>query len=89
MSVSVPLVTQITQAELAYLPAAIAAVQVAEASGAAGVTKKQAVMLALGAGASALESSPDPRISGIAALVELTLAVLNGTGLFKHRATAV
>ena len=88
MSVSVPLVTQIGQAELAYLPATIAAVQVAEASGAAGATKKQAVMLALGAGASELASSPDPKVAAISALVELVVGILNNT-LFKHRATAV
>ncbi len=87
-SVPVPVVTQITQAELAYLPATIAAVQVAEASGAAGDTKKQAVMNALVAGAGALSSSPDPKVAAISALVELVLAVLQGT-VFKHKATSV
>lgn len=90
MSGSVPSVpTQITQAELAYLPATIAAVQVAEASGAAGETKKQAVMSALVSGAGALATaSADPKVAAISALVELVLTVLNGT-LFRHKATAV
>ncbi len=87
-SVPVPVVTQITQAELAYLPATIAAVQVAEASGAAGATKKQAVMNALGAGVSELAQSPDPKVATISILVELVWSVLNST-LFKHKATPV
>ncbi len=71
-------VASITQAELALLPAVLAGVQIAEASGAPGDQKYQAVIQALGS------ASP-----GISALVNLAVGILNSLGAFRHKTTNV
>ena len=78
----------ITQQEAAYTPAVIAAVQAAEASGAAGATKKQAVIDAIIAGSRQAESVSNPNVAAIAAMVDLTVSIFNITGLFSRKPKA-
>lgn len=81
-----PTIAAITNGTLTYTPAVIAGVQAAEASSADGATKQEAVVNAILAGSQAVESVPNPNVAGIAALVNLTISILNALGLFKHKA---
>lgn len=81
-----PIVTAITTQTLAYAPAVLAGIQVAEQSNASGATKQQAVINAVLAGSQSLESAPNPNVAGIAALVNLFVAILNATGALNHKA---
>ena len=59
-------INAITTTELAYTPAVLAGVQVAETAIAAGDTKAQAVVNGSLVGSQALESAPQPSVAGIA-----------------------
>lgn len=82
-------VGQITQQVATYVPSAIAAVQVIEAAGTglSGPQKQQLAVQAIIAGTGALASSPDANktASGFAALVNLTVSILNMLGVFSHK----
>lgn len=79
-------VNAITANEIAYAPAVLAGVQVAETSSASGASKAQAVINGIISGSLALESAPQPSVAGIAALVNLTVNILNALGIFSHKA---
>jgi hypothetical protein len=88
----------ITTQTLIYLPSVLAGVQAAEhaselvvAAGGQplpGETKLGAVLAGVQAGSQAMAGSPNPDVASIAALVNLTVSILNALGLFKKRAPA-
>lgn len=78
-------VTAITTQTLAYAPAVLAGVSVAEQSNAPGATKLQAVVNGVLGTSQALESAPNPDVAGISALVNLFVSILNATGVFSHK----
>ena len=80
-----PIITQITTQTLAYAPAVLAGIQVAEQSTASGASKQQAVVNAVLAGSGALEAAPNANVAGIAALVNLFVSIFNSLGLFNHK----
>jgi len=84
-------INQITAAELQYAPAVLAGVQAAEVSGASGSAKAQAVIdgIMTGAGALAQTQGIPPSVSGIAALVNLTVSILNALGVFRKKSQPV
>jgi hypothetical protein len=82
-----PIVASITSNTLAYAPAVLAGIQVAETSPAPGTTKLQAVVNGILGGSQVLEGTPNPTVAGIAALVNLFVSILNATGVFNHKAT--
>ena len=86
MSVST-VVGQITAAEVAYVPAVLAGVQAAETvDGATGASKAEAVIAGVLAGSQALSGAPNANVANIAALVNLTVSILNALGAFRHKA---
>lgn len=82
-------VNQITSVELQFVPAVLAGVQAAEATGAPGHAKAQAVIdgVIAGSGALAGQAGVQPTVAGIAALVNLTVSILNALGIFKKKST--
>jgi hypothetical protein len=79
--------TTISQQTLTYLPAALAGIQAAEhaAPEAPGVSKLAAVLAGIQAASQAAEAIPNPQVQGIAALVNLSVAIFNALGTFRHR----
>jgi hypothetical protein len=79
-------VTQITQNELAYLPAIQAGVRAAETTGADGKSKEQAVINGvLALAQTTATSAPQPSVQGISALIFLTVSIFNALGFFKKK----
>lgn len=82
-------VDKITTTELAYLPAVLAAVQAAETVNVSGETKYAAVLdTVTGVSGAVAQTSTDPRVQGIAALIDLTVLLMNRLGSFKHKPAA-
>lgn len=81
-----PTVAAINTQTLAFLPSVLAGVHAAEQSNADGATKSQAVVNAIIAGSGSLAAGSNPDVVGIAALVNLTVSILNALGVFKHKA---
>lgn len=81
-------IDKITANEIAYAPAVLAGVQAAETAGGSGHDKLNAVVNGIIAGSQTLESAPSPTVAGIAALVNLTVSILNALGIFKKKAVA-
>ncbi len=75
---------------LAFLPAVIAGIQVAEAADAEapGEAKLQAVLAGIGQGAGVLAGSANPNIAGIAQLTSLAVLIFNLLGKFKKKKPA-
>lgn len=86
-------VATITTNELQYAPAVLAGVQVAEAAGvnATGAEKAQAVLNGILEGSQVLATTPTvpPSVAGIAALINLSVSIINAFGLFGHKTTNV
>jgi hypothetical protein len=88
----------ITTQTLIYLPSVLAGVQAAEAASEMvvasggqpipGSTKLGAVLAGVQAGSQVAAGSPNPDVAAIAALVNLTVSILNALGLFKKKTPA-
>jgi len=80
-------VATITQNELLYAPAVLAGVQAAEAvaADAPGHAKADAVLTGIMTGSAALatNNATPPGVAGIAALINLSVSILNALGIFK------
>jgi hypothetical protein len=61
----------------------------AAAKGLPGETKAGIVLNTIITGATVAESAPIPAVAGIAALINLTVSILNAAGVFTHAAPAV
>ncbi len=78
-------VDQINTETVKYAPAVLQGVLAVEAAakGLPGQAKQQLVVDAIVAGATAAQAVPVPAVQGVAALVNLFVAILNAAGLFK------
>ena len=85
MSVTTKINT-IDQAAANYAPAILTGIIAVEqaAKGLPGDSKASIVINTIAAGAQAAQGVPVPSVQGIAALVNLMVAILNAAGLFKH-----
>jgi len=85
-------VATITQNELLYAPAVLAGVQAAEAvaADAPGHAKADAVLTGIMTGSAALATNKatPPSVAGIAALINLSVSILNALGIFRKAAPA-
>ena len=77
-------VTDITTQTMNFAPAVIGGIQAAEAAGASGENKKQAVIDGILAGAKAAENIPVPQVAAIAGMIDLAVSIFNSLGRFKH-----
>jgi len=80
-----PVISAIDTQVLNYAPAVLAGVQAAEMTAASGPSKFQAVLAGILAGSQAAEAIPIPNVQGIAALVNLSVTILNMLGAFSHK----
>ncbi len=84
-----PVIANIDHQVLTYAPAVIAGVQAAESTGAPGQTKFQAVLAGILAGSQVAEGIPIPNVQGVAALINLSVFIINAIGAFRHKAPVV
>lgn len=84
-------ITDVTNDTLTYAPLALSAITSVEAaaSGLPGATKSQIAVNVIMAAAQVGTAVPIPTVQAISGLVELLVAILNASNIFKHAPKAI